>query len=193
MIHVRHLADCAEQAWKNGGGTTRELLSWPPQAPNWTLRLSVARIARDGPFSAYPGVGRWFAVLSGEGVELSWAGEEQQAQPHLRPGTAPVMFDGAEPPGCRLLGGATEDLNLMFKNELCKARLQVAVAGSEWSPAGSWRGLYTALPCRLHAAASMDLPAHSLAWDDSAAPPTWRLETSGPAQAWWMSVENAAT
>jgi len=38
--------------WKNGGGTTRELLAWPdPQ--DWTLRLSVAQVEADGPFSRF--------------------------------------------------------------------------------------------------------------------------------------------
>ena len=53
--------------WRNGGGVTRELLAWPNPA-DWRLRISVADIAADGPFSAFPGVRRWFTLLSGEGV-----------------------------------------------------------------------------------------------------------------------------
>jgi environmental stress-induced protein Ves len=34
------------------------------------LRISVAEITRDGPFSAFAGVQRWFAVLEGAGVML---------------------------------------------------------------------------------------------------------------------------
>jgi environmental stress-induced protein Ves len=34
------------------------------------VRLSVADIERDGPFSAFAGLIRWFAVLSGAGVLL---------------------------------------------------------------------------------------------------------------------------
>ena len=55
------------QPWKNGGGSTRELLAWP-HAHDWALRISVAAVERDGPFSAYPGVQRWLAVRMGIGL-----------------------------------------------------------------------------------------------------------------------------
>jgi environmental stress-induced protein Ves len=59
----------AAQAWRNGGGQTRELLAWP-NASDWKLRISRADIASDGPFSAFAGVQRWFVVISGKGVVL---------------------------------------------------------------------------------------------------------------------------
>src|SRR6218665_1188986 len=61
--------DVAPQRWKNDGGWTRELLAWPHPA-DWALRISVADIEADGPFSAFEGVQRWFAVLAGAGVRL---------------------------------------------------------------------------------------------------------------------------
>ena len=57
------------QPWRNGGGVTRELLAWP-DGGDWRVRVSVADIDADGPFSAFPGVERWFAVLEGAGVAL---------------------------------------------------------------------------------------------------------------------------
>jgi environmental stress-induced protein Ves len=48
------LADCPFVPWRNGGGRTRELLAWP-SAEDWQLRVSVAEIEADGPFSAFPG------------------------------------------------------------------------------------------------------------------------------------------
>lgn len=59
----------ASTPWRNGGGATRELLAWPDPR-DWAIRLSVAEVERDGPFSQFPGVRRWFAVLSGGGVRL---------------------------------------------------------------------------------------------------------------------------
>ena len=103
-------AQVPPQPWKNGGGVTRELLRWPAAGP-WRLRLSVADIAADGPFSAFPGVTRWFAVLDGAGVVLTFADGERT----LRPGDAPLCFDGAAAPGCRLIAGPTVDLNLMLQ------------------------------------------------------------------------------
>ena len=61
--------DMAPQPWKNGGGITRDQLAWP-DAAHWQLRISVAEVARAGPFSAYPGIQRWFAVVQGAGVVL---------------------------------------------------------------------------------------------------------------------------
>jgi environmental stress-induced protein Ves len=44
---------------------------WPgPRPASGKLRISVAAITRDGPFSAFAGVQRWFAVLRGDGVML---------------------------------------------------------------------------------------------------------------------------
>jgi environmental stress-induced protein Ves len=100
----------AATPWKNGGGLARDLLFWPT-VEGWRVRVSLADITRDGPFSPYPGVDRWFAVVEGPGVELQLArGAHQQ-----RLGDAPVHFDGAEAPGCRLLDGPTRDLNLMLQ------------------------------------------------------------------------------
>ena len=77
-VNLVRLADATAQPWRNGGGMTRELLTWQrpdlPSSQGWSVRVSVADIARDGPFSAYPGVTRAFTVLEGEGVTLDWGG-----------------------------------------------------------------------------------------------------------------------
>jgi hypothetical protein len=189
-MHVVPLAACAEQPWKNGGGTTRELLTWPA-AGEWALRLSVARIGQDGLFSAYPGVSRWFAVLSGGGVELTWDGRAAA----LLPGSPPVQFDGADAPQCRLLGAATEDLNLMLRQDRLRGALLPAHDGQDWQAAAGWRGVYTAGDCSLHTNAndstgtSTHLAAQSLAWHDQAAAGAWRLQAHGPLRAWWIHIE----
>ena len=56
-LAVVEVARVTAQAWRNGGGVTRELLTWPA-AQAWALRISVADIERDGPFSAFPGIER---------------------------------------------------------------------------------------------------------------------------------------
>jgi hypothetical protein len=104
--HEVRLDEVFPAPWRNGGGTTRELLAWPHKE-DWQVRVSVAEIAKDGPFSSYPGVTRWFAVLSGEGVKLD--------EHSLGTKSEPLRFDGARPLECRLAGGATEDFNLMLK------------------------------------------------------------------------------
>ncbi|WP_326539845.1 HutD/Ves family protein, partial [Pseudorhodoferax sp.] len=99
-LHRIDVGAVAPQSWRNGGGQTRELWRWPEQGP-WQLRISRADIDRDGPFSAFVGVQRWFAVLSGAGVELQFGTTRRT----LRPGDEALHFDGALAPGCRLLDG----------------------------------------------------------------------------------------
>ncbi len=100
--------------WRNGGGSTRELIAWP-DARDWTLRFSVADIERDGPFSPYPGVQRDFCVLSGAGVLLLWDDGRKQ---RLVESSAPLRFDGGDAPYAQLIDGPTRDLNLMLREGL---------------------------------------------------------------------------
>ncbi len=108
------LCDVKPTPWRNGGGVTRELLAWPQtrlSAQDWAWRASVAEVAQSGSFSSFPGVQRWFAVLSGDGVRL--AVDRQMHE--LRNIDPPLCFDGEAQTGCELLGGATQDFNLMVQ------------------------------------------------------------------------------
>jgi uncharacterized protein len=104
------LNEVAPVPWRNGGGVTRELLAWPSPA-DWALRISVAEVERDGPFSQYPSVQRCFAVLSGGGVRLTVAGQVRE----LRALGQPFRFDGGADTRCELLAGPTQDFNLMLR------------------------------------------------------------------------------
>jgi hypothetical protein len=57
--------------WRNGGGETREIISWPPGQADFDWRASIATVAQDGPFSAFPGIARSITLLSGEGMQLT--------------------------------------------------------------------------------------------------------------------------
>ena len=96
------------QAWRNGGGVTRELLAFPDNT-NWQVRISVADVQAPGPFSRFEGIERWFVVLAGAGVALTADGRRQR----LTRTSEPFRFDGAQPVDCALLAGATRDFNLM--------------------------------------------------------------------------------
>lgn len=150
----------APQPWRNGGGQTRELITWPPgaEAQGWQLRLSVADITQDGLFSAFDGVERWFAVLSGAGVALTLDGDSQR----LTPDSEPLVFDGAAAPACKLLDGPTRDLNLMLRG--VRGSLLRALAGQPWDPAWPWCAVFSAGGARLRDGAGVvhDLPAMSL-------------------------------
>ena len=52
------------QPWKNGGGVTREIIRWP-ETGNYDVRVSLAEVERDGPFSTFPGYIRWTVLVAG--------------------------------------------------------------------------------------------------------------------------------
>ncbi len=122
--------DVKPQPWKNGGGVTRELLAWP-NANDWVMRLSVADIECDGPFSAFPGIDRWFAVLSGNGVRLGSPPKTIQRTDDTS------SFDGALAPDCKLIDGPTRDLNLMIRRDAASGWMKRVAAGFEFPLAGS--------------------------------------------------------
>ena len=176
--------DVQPVAWRNGGGLTRELLAWP-DARAWQVRVSVAEIERDGPFSAFPGVERWFVVLKGAGVTLDFAGRPVR----LARTDPPLHFDGAAAPGCRLIDGPTRDLNLMLRG--LSGRLQPVDDGAAWSPAAAGAGLFTAVAgvCEADGQAHA-VPAYALLWF---APAPHRLrftagERPAAATGWWIAA-----
>jgi environmental stress-induced protein Ves len=199
-MHFVRLAECPPQPWRNGGGTTRELLRWPAApaggpaaaADDWLVRVSVAEIACDGPFSPYPGVDRWFAVLEGAGVALALPEGDRLR----RPGDDALAFAGEAAPGCALLDGATSDLNRMVRrragpatgSKAAPASMRLARPGSAQRGRHPWRALYAHAACRLRADDDWhDLPAGTLAWSDTNRPETWELAEAG--LAFWMGLE----
>ncbi|OYT93307.1 MAG: hypothetical protein CFE43_03405 [Burkholderiales bacterium PBB3] len=119
--HIVSLADVVATPWRNGGGVTRELVVWPPQG-EWQWRMSVAEVESSGPFSRFEGVQRWFAVLSGAGVELDIEGTRHT----LTADSAPLTFDGAAATDCQLLNGATRDFNLMVRGSVARTAARSA-------------------------------------------------------------------
>jgi uncharacterized protein len=182
-LHHVHLQDCEPKPWRNGGGLTRELLVWPsPQ--RWQLRISVARIDGDGPFSPFAGVQRWFAVLHGAGVRLDLPrGVVTQTT-----GDDPLAFDGEAAPMCTLLEGPTEDLNLMAPRDAGQARMQRALPGSGIDRATRWRGLFAVERALLDIDDRTEgVAAGTLAWTDDAEAPPWKLHHGS--RAFWLSLE----
>ncbi|HVF62808.1 MAG TPA: HutD family protein [Casimicrobiaceae bacterium] len=166
-------ADIAAQPWRNGGGRTRELLAWP-NADAWTLRVSVADIAADGPFSSFESVVRWIVVLSGSGVELTLARGPTQ----VMRGDPPLRFGGEEAPMCRLIDGPTRDLNLMLRTDASSRAdggMLPVVDHRPWSPVHACCGVYAAVDGVCHVANRVvGMDADTLLWFD-APPPVLRF------------------
>lgn len=179
------LAQCAPaQAWRNGGGKTRELFTWPAQGA-WRLRISRADIEADGPFSAFPGVSRWFAVLQGAGVTLTLNGERHR----LQAGDAALQFDGALAPACSLIAGPTQDLNLMAVGG--DALMVQAVRGVPWNGQRQMRGLYTTVAGLWRSKTNQcAIQADTLLWQSQCTTDDdWIFtpESSVGGSAWWLA------
>jgi environmental stress-induced protein Ves len=107
--------------WANGLGTTA-VIARGPDTDDWTWRLSLADVATDGPFSSLPGIDRWIAVASGEGMVLTIDDGEPVRIGHHDPAFA---FDGGATTTCRLLDGPIRDLNLMLRQGTATGSLEL--------------------------------------------------------------------
>ncbi len=176
MLHRFAITDLPLTPWKNGGGMTREIACMPPGAgiDGFDWRVSIAHIARNGPFSAFPGVDRVITLLEGAGVHLRNAdGAIDRA---LNQVLVPFAFPGDAAIDARLLGSDCHDLNVMTRRAACRAQVQV-LRGTHALPVaphglllavhGSWRAAAGTHPAHTLA------PQHGLWWHGS--PTGWRL------------------
>ena len=115
MTHHQTLspADYRRMPWKNGAGRTTEIASHPPRASldafDW--RISIADVARDGPFSHFAGIDRTIVVIAGAGMRLQGDGHAVL----LGAPYEPYAFSGDDTIDCTLLDGAVRDFNLMVR------------------------------------------------------------------------------
>ncbi|WP_394434947.1 HutD/Ves family protein [Streptomyces sp. SGAir0957] len=124
-VRVLPATDRTAVAWKNGGGTTREIVCSPPGADmtGFRWRVSLAEVAADGPFSAFPGVDRTLTMVDGDGMELT----VDSAPVRVDARYEPRDFAGDVPTGCRLIGGPVVNLNVMWRRGALPAPPAVAV------------------------------------------------------------------
>ncbi|MGO4744106.1 HutD/Ves family protein [Serratia quinivorans] len=113
--------------WRNGGGETREIACWPSGAQDFDWRASIATIAQDGPFSAFSGIDRSITLLEGDGVHLFSAG---QIDHHLSQVGEPFAFSGDVALHATLLGGSSQDFNIMTRRGRRAANVQRITAAT---------------------------------------------------------------
>lgn len=188
---VTRVSDAEPVPWRNGGGTTRVLLTWPTAA-DWIVRVSVAEILVSGPFSTFPGVERWFAVLSGEGVRLD---TEAAAAREIDSGQDALhRFAGDLPTWCTARGARNEDLNVMLRRDRGRLHEVPLAASAELATRAEWAGLFVVEPTELASAggAAVRVPGMALAsWPNPRREPR-RLHAAGRGgRGWWLEVDTA--
>ena len=114
---------CRTTPWKNSGGSTTEIVAEPPGASldDFDWRISMARVAADGPFSEFAGIDRTLAVVGGKGLMLTIGGN---APIRLERGSEPIGFAGEIPTSARLTAGEITDLNVMTRRSRFGHRLR---------------------------------------------------------------------
>jgi environmental stress-induced protein Ves len=100
--------------WRNGGGETMEVAVSPPGAglDEFDWRVSMARVASDGPFSLFPGIDRTLMITDGRGIRLAIDGFEPV---ELTADSEPLSFPGDVAASASLIGGSVLDLNVMTR------------------------------------------------------------------------------
>jgi len=140
MIARFRYADLAVSRWRNGGGETREIISFPPGNDRFGWRASIATLAQDGPFSAFPGVDRVITLLHGDPVQLTGPSVQHSLRPEQ-----PWRFAGELSLEARLQGSISEDFNIMTRRSEWQATVEVVTApvsslhGVAWVLAGAWQ------------------------------------------------------
>lgn len=123
------------ERWANGTGTTTVILREPDDA-DWSIRISVAKVEHDGPFSELAGTRRTLIPLDAP-MTLRWTDGRELHAPRF--GT--LRFDGSPAPTGILPEGATRDFNLMLRGDtrgevlprtLVDAMLLAAEPGLRW-------------------------------------------------------------
>lgn len=126
VVRVVRAADRVTMPWKNGGGVTHELVREGHGAAGFAVRLSIADVGSDGPFSRFPGVDRVILLLRGAGFQLRRADGLVVAvtQP-----LHPFAFAGEDTWDCTLPDGPVSDFNVMTDRATCRATVSVSGPG----------------------------------------------------------------
>ncbi|MYM19149.1 hypothetical protein GSY69_03975 [Brevibacterium sp. 5221] len=137
-------ADCREQPWANGQGTTAEVLrgSAPPapgrpgaptaedgpaapgadaaDGPGWDWRVSIATVDSPSPFSPLPGIDRTLVCLGPAHLTLRIDGKAWELAP-----TETIRFRGEDTVESLLVTEPTLDFNVMVRRAAAQAEVRL--------------------------------------------------------------------
>jgi environmental stress-induced protein Ves len=124
-LRIIRYADVAPSLWRNGRGTTRELLVYNAgEAFVW--RISVADVTASGAFSTFPGVDRSLTLCGDTAMALVVNGESRRLLPFDT-----VTFPGEASTSATLVDGPTVDLNVMTRRDTATSVVSTHVIDGE--------------------------------------------------------------
>jgi uncharacterized protein len=160
MIHLVDPGAFRLQPWANGRGLTQEMIRVDDPDGRVLWRLSMTRVDKDGPFSAFPGLKRVLTVTDGPGFDLRFPDGRLVPVPPL----TPVAFPGAPAPSAERVGIGSADINLMMSDRLPDPEVRVIRSGRIDAPPNGGLAMMIAL-ARCHVAARRLDPDHVLLTD----------------------------
>lgn len=98
--------------WRNGRGSTREIAREPASGEEFAWRLSLADIAKDGGFSAYPGYRRAIVLVAGKSLRLRF---DRHGNCSLHRARRGARFEGEWKTHCAVPEGPCTDLSLIVR------------------------------------------------------------------------------
>lgn len=107
--------------WKNGGGSTREIMIYPEHSDvqHFDWRVSIAAVEQEGSFSQFPDIDRHIMLLSGTSMVLHSDTTQHTLLPYQ-----PYSFPGETSIYATLPHGSTTDFNLMVRRDRAQGTLQ---------------------------------------------------------------------
>lgn len=105
--------------WRNGAGSTAEIVSVPPDADEFDWRVSIADVVDDGAFSVFEGIDRTIVNLTDVRMRLVVDGAGHDLQPF-----EPFAFDGGATTTCTV-SAPTRDFNVMSRRGRAEVTVRV--------------------------------------------------------------------
>lgn len=109
-MEIIRYASLKTMPWANGGGVSRQIAAAPAADGGLDWRISIAEVAKAGPFSPMPGMDRIITVIDGELIALTVDGAEQALEKFR-----PFRFSGDSDTSAALPTGTLKDLNLITR------------------------------------------------------------------------------
>lgn len=110
-----------DMPWRNGLGRTAEIAREPAGGDAFDWRVSIATIAADGAFSAFPGCDRTLVPIAGGGLALDFPDGTTLSGQLFEP----MRFPGDAPCHGRLLAGPARDLNVITRRAATRHRVEI--------------------------------------------------------------------
>jgi len=122
-MRLLRASDYRVMPWRNGGGTTTELVIEPGDGDRFRFRASIADVKESGPFSRFEGYDRHIMIVEGPGMTLACG-------PHGDIDLAPFIprsFSGDWDVTGKLHAGPVRDFNWIVDRDRARSELDVRI------------------------------------------------------------------